>query len=141
MDKFATRLIKREEGIRDWLNKNNLGPLLKKADQILDSLPRKEIKKEFQDEIKRALKYCAKKGEINALDYEWYYGGSEIGGAHAYGFDSCVTKGSLSKTDLGPDELPGIELKLEHGNLIDEYFSEIPIHHAINSMVNKMVPI
>ncbi|AUP81710.1 hypothetical protein C1H87_20590 [Flavivirga eckloniae] len=59
----------------------------------------------------------------------------------AYGLDGCKTKGKLSKTDLGPKELPGIELDLEHGDLIDEYFAEIPVNYAINAMVEKISPV
>lgn len=141
MDKFLKRLIKREEGIRDWLKKNNLGSLLTDADQILNALPREDIKKEYQDSIKEALEHCVENDEIKALDFQWYYSGYEVGGALAYGLDSCTCNGSLSKTDLGPDGLPGIELKLEHGDLIDDDFMEIPVYYAINAMVNKMNPV
>ena len=138
MDKFLKRLIKREEGIRDWLKKNMLESLLIEADQILNRLPREEIKKEFQGSIAKALEHCVENDEIKALGFEWYYSGNEIGGALAYGFDSCACNGRLSKTDLGPKELPGIELKLEHGNLVAEYFAEVPVNHAINAMVKEM---
>ncbi len=141
MDKFAKRLLKREEAICDWLKKKSLDSLLIKADQILNSLPREEIKEEYQNSIKKALEHCVENDEIKALDFQWYYGGHEVGGALAYGLDSCVCNGRLSKTDLGPDELPGIELELEHGDLIDEDFSEIPVYHAINTLVTEMNPI
>lgn len=139
MKKFINRLLKKEEGIRDWLKTNKLESLLHKADQILNNLPREEIKKEFEEEIKRALEHCAKNTDIKALDFSWYYAGREIGGALAYGLDSCISK--VSKTDLGPDELPGLELKLKHGVLIDEYFAEIPVYHAINALVKDIMPI
>lgn len=79
------------------LKKNKLESLLKKVDQILNSLPREEVKKEFYDGIRCALQHCVEKDEIKALDFQWYYSGSEIGGALAYGLDSCITKGKLSK--------------------------------------------
>lgn len=141
MDKFLKRLIKREEGIRDWLEKNKLDSLLIKADQILNSLPREEIKKEYQESIEEALQHCVENEEIKALDFQWYYGGDQVDGALAYGSDNCVCDGSLSKTDLGPDELPGIELEFEQGDIIDDEFMEIPVYHAINAMVKEMNPV
>ncbi|WP_034228485.1 LIC13197/LIC10919/LIC10469 family protein [Aquimarina pacifica] len=141
MDKFAKRLLKRETGIRDWLKSNKLEWLLEKVDEVIYNLPAEDIKNKFQKEIKRGLQHCVKKNEIRALDFQWYYGRGEIGGALAYGFDSCLTKGSLSKTDLGPRDLSGIELKLEHGNIIDQYFAEIPVSIAINEMIKKINPI
>lgn len=139
MEKFLNRLLERENGIRDWLTQNNLEVFLKKADQILNSLPREDIKKAFNDEIVLALEHCAKNDQIKALDFQWYYSGDEIGGALAYGLDSCKTDGSIDGSDLGPDTLHGIELKLEHGTLVDDYFAEIPVDEAINKMVNSSI--
>lgn len=141
MDKFAKRILKRENGIKNWLKNNQLESLLQKADEILDNLPREEIKNDFEKGIKSALQHCIKNDSIKALDFEWYYAGRETGSALAYGFDHCLSKGTLSKSDLGPEELPGIELKLEHGNLIDESFAEIPTSNAINELVRKIKPI
>ena len=141
MDKFAKRLIKRENAIKDWLTKNNLDFVLNKADQILNNLPKETIKASFKSEIERALQHCIENNKIKALDFQWYYGGREIGGALAYGIDSCKTKGSLSKTDLGPEELPGIEINLKHGNLVDHSFAEIPVSIAINKMVKEIKPL
>lgn len=139
MNKYLKRLLKREKAIKNWLEKNHFEQFLHKADQILESLPREAIKKEYEEGIQEALKHCSENNEIRALDFQWYYAGREIGKALAYGLDSCSGKGNLSKSDLGPEDLPGIEAKLDHGILVDEYFAQIPVNYAINRMVEEMM--
>ena len=141
MDTHLQRLLKREQDIVAWLKENKLDFLLKQADQILNDLPREEIKKEFYKGIESAMQYCVENDEIKALDFEWYYAGNQIMEAFAYGLDSCTTEGALAKSDLGPDQLSGIELELEHGDLVDEQFSGIPVYTAINEMVEKINPV
>lgn len=140
MKELLNILLNRKEGIKDWLKKNNLELFLEKADQILNDLPREKIKEEFKNGITKALKFCLENNEIKALDFEWYYSKGKVSKAFAYGLDDCSGDNNLSKSDLGPKELPGIELKLEHGNLIDEDFSEIPVNIAINEMVEHLLP-
>ncbi len=58
----------------------------------------------------------------------------------AYAFDSCKGQGKLSKTDLGPKEIPGIESDLKHGSLLEDGFSELPVDRAINLWVENLDP-
>jgi hypothetical protein len=141
MTKLLERIIKREEAIIKWLKMNNFEKILNKADEVISSLDRASIKKEFSEEIKSALAYCAENTDIQSLDFEWYYNGEEIGGALAYGYYECNNDGELSKTDLGPYDLPGIETNIEHIDVIDEDFAEIPVNKAINLMVEHINPI
>lgn len=134
------RLDKRETAIRQWLTENNAAHLLEAADTLLKQLPAADIAKEFQDDLEAGLAYCAGHEDIKALDFSWYYGGDHVGEAFAYALDDCETKGRLSKTDLGPDELPGIEIDLDHGDLIDEDFASLAVFHAINTWVEHLKP-
>lgn len=46
----------------------------------------------------------------------------------------------MSKTDLGPKKIPGIESDLKHGDLLEEDFSELPVDRAINLWVENLNP-
>ncbi|EMJ94190.1 LIC13197/LIC10919/LIC10469 family protein [Leptospira alstonii] len=132
-------LVKRENAIHNWLKNHNAETFLQKAQTLLSELDRKKILSEFADGIERALIYCSQNERIKALDFSWYYDGSEVDVAPAYGLDSGKSNGALSNTDLGPKELPGIEVELKHGYLIKEDFSSLPTHYAINAFVSDLL--
>lgn len=137
---YKERILKRAEGIRDWLKNNKLEEYLIKADALLDSLDKEKIKNEFKEFIQQAIDHCVENEDIKALDFQWAYSGSPVYGAFAYGLNDCTCDGALSNTDLGPKDIPSIEVDIKHGDAIDEDFSELPVYHAINMYVEHMEP-
>lgn len=137
---YKQRITERSEGIRDWLKKNKLEEYLIKSDTLLDSLDKEKIKNEFKDFIQQAIVHCVENEDIKALDFQWSYSGSPVYGAFAYGLNDCTCDGTLSNSDLGPKDIPGIEVDIKHGDQIDEDFSELPVYHAINLYVERMEP-
>ncbi|KGE23439.1 LIC13197/LIC10919/LIC10469 family protein [Leptospira interrogans] len=137
---YPIRFTNRENGIKEWLVQNNTKQFLICAEELLSSLPKEEILQEFISRINTAIQFCTEQNKIAALDFSWYYGGDPIDVAYAYGLASCKGQGKLSKTDLGPKEIPGIESDLEHGNLLEEDFSELPVDRAINLWVENLDP-
>ncbi|EMK18536.1 LIC13197/LIC10919/LIC10469 family protein [Leptospira kirschneri] len=134
------RFTNRENGIKEWLVQNSAKQFLTRAEELLASLPKEEILQEFISGINTAIQFCVEQNKIAALDFSWYYGGDPIDVAYAYGLASCKGQGKLSKTDLGPNEIPGVESDLEHGNLLEEDFSELPVDRAINLWVENLDP-
>ncbi len=141
MKTFIERLEKRELDIKNWLQQNNLEFFLAKADEILASLPKETIQAEFKEQMQIALEHCVKNEEIKSLDFQWYYGGDVVDDAYAYGFEESDDKAALSATDLGPNELSGIEIEIEQGSLVDQEFASLPVYHAIDAMVEKIIPL
>lgn len=121
----SIRFTNRENGIKEWLVQNNAKRFLTRTEELLSSLPKEEILHEFVSGINTAIQFCVEQNKIAALDFSWYYGGDPID--VAYAFDSCKGQGKLSKTDLGPKEIPGIESDLKHGSLLEDGFSELPL--------------
>ncbi|EKO78715.1 MULTISPECIES: hypothetical protein [Leptospira] len=132
------RFTNRENGIKEWLVQNNAKRFLTLTEELLSSLPKKEILQEFILGINTAVQFCTERNKIAALNFSWYYGRDPIDVAYAYAFASCKGQGKLSKTDLGPEEIPGIESDLEHGSLLEGDFSELPVNRAINLWVENL---
>ncbi len=132
MNTFYKRLKKRELALEKWLNENNAKEYLDETTLLLSTMPKSTIAEEFLEGLKKGIIHCEENEEIKALDYSWYLGERNSGEALAYGLDMYKTKGKLSKSDLGPEGLPGIEIKSQVGAIIDEYFASLPVHYAIN---------
>lgn len=132
MNTYLNRIIKREKSLTEWLIQNNAEKYLNKTNKLLNDLPEDIILSKFIDGLEKGLQHCVKNKTIKALDYSWYFCTKAPTEALAYGLDMHKTKGSLSKTDLGPDEIPGIEIKSEAGNIVDEYFASLPVDLALN---------
>jgi len=140
VSKFLKRVETRRSAAIQWLHENGGGHLVSSIDELLTPLPRDEFVQAFKVGFEEGLHFCLAHPEICALEYSWYYGGSETGEALAYGYDSIKTKGTLDKYDLGPEGLPGVEMKATFGSIIEEYFAAIPTHKAINRYVEAIRP-
>ncbi|TGK36008.1 hypothetical protein EHQ12_07915 [Leptospira gomenensis] len=134
------RFTERENAIQKWLNDNNAKTYLDRAQELISSLNKEEIINEFKIGIESGLEFCSELEKIQALDFSWYYGGDSVDVAYAYALGSCHGQGKLFGTDLGPEEIPGLESDLKHGSLLDEDFSELPVHWAINLYVEELNP-
>ncbi len=140
MNTYLKRIIRREQALAEWLIQNNAEQYLNKTNRLLNDLPEDMILSQFTEGLKKGLQHCVKNESIKALDYSWYFGTKAPTEALAYGLDMHKTKGTLSKTDLGPDKIPGIEIKSEVGNIVDEYFASLPVDLALNLWTEKLSP-
>lgn len=138
MNTYLKRIIKREQALEQWLIKNNAKDYLDKTTYLLNDLPKDAILLQFTEGLKKGLQHCVQNQTIKALDYSWYFSTKAPTEALAYGLDMHKTKGTLSKTDLGPDNIPGIEIKSEAGNIVDEYFASLPVEIALNLWTEKL---
>lgn len=136
-----SKLVAREVAIKSWLKQNGAAEYLNEAERLLADVDHASLREEFVDEIEGALIGCIENEEIRALDFSWYYGGSPIDVAYAYGLSHGESTGALSNTDLGPKELPGIEIEMEHGHLIDEDFSCLSVYRVFNIWVTELKPV
>ena len=130
----------RRASIIDWLNTHEQEAIVSSTEKMLLSLDREELLVRFYKGITEGLDYCNEMPEIRCLDFSWYYAGRETGEALAYAHDGIKTKATLSKSDLGPEGLPGIEIKADVDNLIAEYFAAIPVHIALNRYTTEIKP-
>ncbi len=138
MNTYLKRIIKREQALTEWLIQNNAEKYLNKTNHLLTDLSKDTILSQFTEGLKEGLQHCVQDETIRALDYSWYFTTDAPGEALAYGLDMLKTKGTLSKTDLGPDEIPGVEIKSEVGSIVDEYFASLPVHLALNLWTEEL---
>ncbi len=141
MNKYLKRILTRESSIHDWLSANSHEKTSTSIQELLESQKTESLLNLFEGGLDTALKYCSENPEVKYLDFSWYYAGRETGEALAYGYSDIKTKGSLAKSDLGPEEIPGVEIKLTSGDIIHEYFAGIPTHIALNDYVNHVKPL
>lgn len=141
MNKYLKRILTRESSIHDWLSANSHEKTSTSIRELLESQKTESLLRLFETGLDKALKYCAENPEIKYLDFSWYYAGRETGEALAYGYSDIKTKGTLAKSDLGPEEIPGVEIKSTSGDIIHEYIAGIPTHIALNEFVNHGKPL
>jgi hypothetical protein len=141
MSKFLKRILTRESSIHDWLSVNGHKKISSSIQEFLESQKKESLLRMFEAGLDRAFKYCANNSEIKALDFSWYYAGRETGEALAYGYLEIKTRGTLARSDLGPEEIPGVEIKSSPGDITSEHFAGLPTHIALNAFVNQIKPI
>ncbi|ARU26087.1 hypothetical protein [Cellvibrio sp. PSBB006] len=132
MDRFLKRVVHREDAIKAWFGAKDIGAIHSAIQSLLVALPEDEIFEGFVSGFSRMFEYCGNNPSVIAVDFSWYYAGRPTGEALAYGYEEFKTKGTLSKTDLGPKDIPGVEIKSEPGDMAAEYFAAIPVHRALN---------
>jgi len=140
VNKYIKRLAARKSAIIDWLNTHEQTDILSSTENMLLSLDKNQLFERYYEGMKKGLDYCSNIPEARCLDFSWYYGGRETGEALAYAYDGIKTKGTLSKSDLGPEGLSGIEIKADMDNMIAEYFAAIPLHIALNHYTTEIKP-
>ncbi len=141
MSKFLKRIASREKAIQEWLKANGHEEILSTIEQCLKTLPQDELAHRFESGIDQSFKFCSNSPGIQALDFSWYYAGRETGEALAYAYDDIKSKGTLAKSDLGPDELPGVEMKSNPNDIVAEHFAALPTHVALNTFVSDIKPL
>jgi hypothetical protein len=140
MDKFLKRILTRESSTHDWLTKNGYETISTTIQEVLEPLKSESLFAKFEAGLDKAFKYCAEHSDIKALDFSWYYAGRETGEALAYGYSEIKTKATLARSDLGPEEISGVEIKSSPGDIINEHFSGLPTNIALNAFVNQIKP-
>jgi hypothetical protein len=141
MNKYLKRILMRESSIHGWLSANDHEKTSTSIQALLESQKSESLSRMFESGLDKAFKYCAESSDIKSLDFSWYYAGRETGEALAYGYSEIKTNGTLAKSDLGPEEIPGVEIKSTSGNIIHEHFAGIPTHIALNAFVNHVKPL
>ncbi len=140
MDKFLKRILARESSTHDWLTLNGHEKISTAIQEMLETQKNEILFSKFEAGLDRAFKYCAGNSDTQALDFSWYYAGRETGEALAYGYSEIKTKGTLARSDLGPEEISGVEIKSSPGDIIDEHFAGLPTHIALNAFVKQVKP-
>lgn len=140
IDKFLKRILTRESSIHDWLTQNGYKKISIAIQEMLETQKNEILFSKFEAGLDKAFKYCAENSDIKALDFSWYYAGRETGEALAYAYSEIKTNGTLAKSELGPEDISGVEIKASPGDIIDEYFAGLPTHIALNAFVNQVKP-
>lgn len=140
MNKFQKRVEKRETAIKLWLSSHGYDEIMDSTYEALNTIAKHDIRSGFYKGIDRALNHIFTTPSIMAIDFSWYFASRETGEALAYAYDGVKTKGTLAKSDVGPKELPGIEIKAQMGGMVDEYFAALPTDTALNMWVNVLKP-
>lgn len=130
-EKSRERLEKRAAAIRNYLEKNgDHSKVLSILDAVDSEMEESKLCKELSS-LKEIASYAAEnESKVQALIYEWYYGGSadDGGWSEGYLFDTCKFNGEASMTDLFklPD-FPGSETEPEMGDGVGDEFGGISL--------------